>query len=524
MTYDGSHSYTYDAENRITKVDAGATASYMYDAQGRRVRKTTPSLWTDYIYDLAGNVVSEYTSGPATCGPICWNASHIYFNGRLLADYKDGTTYFAHKDHLGSTRLLTAAGLGTRIQSSGGTSTVPYYFSGLCPSASGASYSIFVWVKNQGTTSMRIGANIVDGPVIAPGTTQRVNFTGTGDGTTCVQLRFETLNPGDPMDVVAFSPSINASGTQLIPPANSNFSAWNTYGGSSVTLTQGQGFVIDSMDYLPYGEQIAGAAYTTHKFTGKERDSETNLDYLGARYYSNGFGRFMTPDPLLNSGQPWNPQSWNRYSYTYNNPMRYTDPTGLYVWGDCTGTEEKCKAEEQRFKDSIAKAKEALKHLDPKSKEAKELKKTLNKLGDEGKGHIQINFGYAGETNGEPNAGRTIGNSITINYDEVDKVGKDWTLNPDEKAALDAGVTTHEGTHAGGGPSILGFLGVRGEHAAYFVESATYQGLHNTDKPFRLWNESWLKLDQHQLEQTRENHIQDAMHPDRPPRKDNEEK
>jgi RHS repeat-associated protein len=42
-----------------------------------------------------------------------------------------------------------------------------------------------------------------------------------------------------------------------------------------------------------------------HKFTGKERDSESGLDNFGARYDSSSMGRFMTPDPLLNSGRPW---------------------------------------------------------------------------------------------------------------------------------------------------------------------------------------------------------------------------
>src|SRR5205809_5548113 len=181
----------------------------------------------------------------------------------------------------------------------------------------------------------------------------------------------------------------------------------------------------------------------------------------------------MTPDPLLNSEQPCNPQSWNRYAYVENNPLRYTDPTGLYKWGNCSGNADQCKAEQQRYRDSITKAKESLKNLDPNSKEAKQLKKTIDKLGDEGKGNIKINFGDAGKTDGQPNLGRTIGNSITINYDAVDSSAKEADLNGGEKAALDAGVTTHEGTHAGGGPSILGFVGMHGEHAAYYMESVT---------------------------------------------------
>ena len=240
---------------------------------------------------------------------------------------------------------------------------------------------------------------------------------------------------------------------------------------------------------------------------------------MQARYYSNGLGRFVTPDPLLNSGQPWNPQSWNRYAYVENNPLRYTDPTGLYKFGDCSGTAKQCLADEQRFRDSITKAKESLKNLDPKSDAAKALKATLDKLGDEDDGNIKVNFGDAGKGKEGPNLGRTIGNSITINYDAVDSVKKDFGLNASEGAALDAGVTTHEGTHAGSGPSILGFVGMHGEHAAYFTESVTYQGFHNNDRPFRFWNNSWLRVDQDKfpVEKTREQAIQHELHPDKVP-------
>jgi RHS repeat-associated protein len=75
------------------------------------------------------------------------------------------------------------------------------------------------------------------------------------------------------------------------------------------------------------------------QFTGKPRDYESglNLDFFGARYYGGAQGRFTSPDPLLSSGRPWNPQSWNRYAYVLNNPLRYTDPLGLYVWDSSLG-------------------------------------------------------------------------------------------------------------------------------------------------------------------------------------------
>ncbi|HHU35551.1 MAG TPA: RHS repeat-associated core domain-containing protein, partial [Bacteroidetes bacterium] len=63
------------------------------------------------------------------------------------------------------------------------------------------------------------------------------------------------------------------------------------------------------------------------KFTGKERDAETGLDYFGARYFSSPQGRFTSPDIVLLSRLD-NPQTWNLYAYTSNNPLRRIDPDG----------------------------------------------------------------------------------------------------------------------------------------------------------------------------------------------------
>ena len=67
------------------------------------------------------------------------------------------------------------------------------------------------------------------------------------------------------------------------------------------------------------------------KFTLKERDIETGLDYFIARYYSSLQGRFTSVDPLISSAKRALPQSWNRYAYTYNNPLRFVDPNGEKV-------------------------------------------------------------------------------------------------------------------------------------------------------------------------------------------------
>jgi RHS repeat-associated protein len=98
--------------------------------------------------------------------------------------------------------------------------------------------------------------------------------------------------------------------------------------------------VVARHDYLPFGEEIPGgwagrgATWGVHddvaqKFTAKERDQETGLDFFGARYMSSAQGRFTSPDPhTATILHLINPQRWNMYAYGLNNPLFYTDPTG----------------------------------------------------------------------------------------------------------------------------------------------------------------------------------------------------
>jgi len=93
---------------------------------------------------------------------------------------------------------------------------------------------------------------------------------------------------------------------------------------------------------LPFGEEIfAGTGgrtpaqgYTAsddvrQKFTSKERDNETGLDYFGARYYSSTQGRFSGTDPIPVTKESFlNPQRWNLYTYVTNNPLTAVDPNG----------------------------------------------------------------------------------------------------------------------------------------------------------------------------------------------------
>jgi RHS repeat-associated protein len=70
---------------------------------------------------------------------------------------------------------------------------------------------------------------------------------------------------------------------------------------------------------------------TDRLFTGQRLD-DTGLYYYGARYYDPQIGRFISPDTLVHNFA--NPQSFNRYSYCLNNPLKYIDPTGFDPEGD----------------------------------------------------------------------------------------------------------------------------------------------------------------------------------------------
>ena len=82
----------------------------------------------------------------------------------------------------------------------------------------------------------------------------------------------------------------------------------------------------------PYGQEISATGNDKIKFATYLRDGESALDYAMNRYYSSGAGRLLTADPYLANnggpGDPSDPPSWNRYSYTRNNPVNRFDPSG----------------------------------------------------------------------------------------------------------------------------------------------------------------------------------------------------
>ena len=129
--------------------------------------------------------------------------------------------------------------------------------------------------------------------------------------------------------------------------------------GSTRVVTGADQSVVSRVDYEPFGQEVPatagdwrtlvggynGAVGQVVKFTGKERDAETGLDYFGARYFSGAQGRFTSPDwsaspqpvPYADLGDP---QSLNLYGYVRNNPLSLTDPTGHVECPPCISMED----------------------------------------------------------------------------------------------------------------------------------------------------------------------------------------
>ena len=140
---------------------------------------------------------------------------------------------------------------------------------------------------------------------------------------------------------------ISAGGQQIATydPDGTHFRLTNWLGSLRVT-TNFAGVIESTCTSMPFGDGLScSGPADPHRFTGKERDTESGNDYFGARYYASTMGRFLSPDwsakivpvPYAKLG---NPQSLNLYAYVLNNPLSNVDPDGHlgcgFLWlGNC---------------------------------------------------------------------------------------------------------------------------------------------------------------------------------------------
>lgn len=113
--------------------------------------------------------------------------------------------------------------------------------------------------------------------------------------------------------------------------------------GSTSVMSDPSGALLNSQGYKPWGETRFGGVGIEYQYTGQYRQSAIGMDYYNARWYDPALGRFAIADSIV--PEVGNSQDWDRYAYSYGNPIRYNDPTGHISTdpgGGCLENQDAC--------------------------------------------------------------------------------------------------------------------------------------------------------------------------------------
>jgi RHS repeat-associated protein len=237
------------------------------------------------------------------------------------------------------------------------------------------------------------------------------------------------------------------------------------------------------IDYYPYGgaeNDYCPNVVQKYKFTGKERDSESGLDYFGARYDASNLGRFMTPDSGVDQ-HPEEPQSWNLYAYARNNPLLFVDPSGEYVCGTSM-TQQQCTD----FQTGLDKAQDAANAAKDKyganSDQYKDAQRAIDAYGKAGVDNgVTLQVGDTGKYG----ATTTVAGGAAKTADNP--TGQNIGVKFSAGLVGDAMSEAHEGSHAADGSawvasgfsSALNPTRFQTEQRAYRVTDTISEGLGN---------------------------------------------
>jgi RHS repeat-associated protein len=106
----------------------------------------------------------------------------------------------------------------------------------------------------------------------------------------------------------------------------------NDHLGSTSLATDGSGAQVSRMLYYPYGEERYqdGILPTDYTYAGQRVDNYIDMIEVGTRWYDARLGRWISADTIV--PDLTNPQSLDRFTYVYNNPLKYIDLQGHFPW------------------------------------------------------------------------------------------------------------------------------------------------------------------------------------------------
>ncbi len=281
-----SGSYSYDGAGDVMTMGAD---SFTYDDRARLLSASYSGVSSQYYcYDRYGNRFNKTTT-PPSCGTTTWTNNRVptgtYDARGNMTNYGGKTYSFDALDRI--------------VRHFDGSQTWNYYFDAA-------------------------GERVVKVPPPGLGAW---NYTFRDEAN---RLATEYSGSTFSRDDVYLGNLLLASYANTLVGGNSK--AWTYYSsdhlGSPRLITDIAGAMLEKPRYWPYGDEVVTVTQPQRlRFAGMERDTESLVYFDHARSEEFTLGRFLSPDQV--AGSPRNPQTWNRYSYGRNNPMRFSDPTGL---------------------------------------------------------------------------------------------------------------------------------------------------------------------------------------------------
>jgi RHS repeat-associated protein len=326
--------YSWTAENRLASATRNGvtTAQMTYDADGDRVKKVSTVGGTTVNTTYIGKMYEKrvYADGAQR------HTINLYANGQLIATYtRTGaiTTALAPLPQYRQEALLGSMYSGGSLL---GAAQKVFHLAGsmaMHPKALPALFGLF--------------ATFLSVVFLASLLRRERKGAAAARGRFALPLRFASL-----ATVLIFSSSACSpdgrpglgglgarsdyliAGDTLSGPAIGTYFYHRNHVNSSSVITDANGNEVTRIVYLPFGEisqpNSSGTDTVTKKFTGQEYDEETGLYYYNARYYDPAIGRFVSADSVVSNLM--DSQTFNRYSYANNNPIKYIDPTGHSIF------------------------------------------------------------------------------------------------------------------------------------------------------------------------------------------------
>jgi len=340
IIYSGGDSvnYFYDAANRLMKVIDWKknTFTYQYDSSGRVTKLTYPTgIYCDYTYDATGRILSKYSKYKNN--KILYGQSFSYHNDSVVelrwGSYpKDvGTENLANSYRADDAFLGNAVtkyvndNNGDRTREIKGTDTIFYQYS---------IDQLLLSTTNKGINTI-YGYDALGHRVKRKVGTDETRYILGLNGP--LSLVMQTTNSSGTVRAnyiygLGLLEQIDSTGNELFYFFDSRH--------NTIAITDKRDSVKATYAYLLYGTLTNKTGNISQPFSflgefGVEQEKNSTY-YIRARYYDALSGRFLSKDPLFGNG--FEPQSLNRYVYSFNNPLEAYDITGLYGEKDFDGS------------------------------------------------------------------------------------------------------------------------------------------------------------------------------------------